>query len=93
MSTDALAQWSNTFVSGAMIVLTLTVLVFAVDFAVGSGRRRALQADRERQAARVAGTTGDVGRVAVVPERMPWVTVTRGGPGWGWRSASWPSPS
>jgi cytochrome c-type biogenesis protein CcsB len=67
VSTDALAQWSNTFVSGAMIVLTLTVLVFAVDFAVGSGRRRALQADRERQAARVAGTTGDVGRVAVVP--------------------------
>lgn len=65
MSSDALAQLSNVLVYGAMVVLSVTVVVFAVDFAVGSGRRRAMQLDRQRQVSRAVAADEQAGAVAL----------------------------
>lgn len=64
MSDATLAHLSNLLVYGAMTVLVVTVLAFAADFAVGTGRRRALLADRKRRAANVSAPVS-VGGVAV----------------------------
>jgi cytochrome c-type biogenesis protein CcsB len=49
---ESLAHLSNNFVYSAMIVLTLAMICFAVDFAFGSGAERARAAARRTSAAR-----------------------------------------
>ena len=65
MTSQTLAQASNVAVYGAMVVLTLAMVAFAADLALGSGRARAVDAPRSgsarrRPAATSVGTrTGD----------------------------------
>lgn len=79
MSDSTLAHLSNLLVYGAMTVLVVAVLSFAADFAVGTGRRRALIADRKRRTARasapVGGSDGNTLTVSAEPETEPTIEV------------------
>jgi cytochrome c-type biogenesis protein CcsB len=66
VNSTSLAQASNFLVYGALIVLALTMVAFALDLGVGTGRRRAAEAANRRQEQAPAAATKKVGGVDVV---------------------------
>jgi len=69
VSDTSLANTSNLLVYGSLVVLALALLAFAADLSVGSGRRRAQEADVRRSVAR-RGTAGAAGGGVEVIERQ-----------------------
>ena len=66
MNSTSLAQTSNFLVYGALIVLALAMVAFAVDLGVGSGRRRAAEAGVRREQRARASSGRAPGGVDVV---------------------------
>ena len=67
MTSEAWAHLSNAFVYSTIIVLAIALVAFALDLAVGSGRRR-MQVQRQRRVADEHATSG--GSVAVASPPM-----------------------
>ena len=66
MSDTSLANTSNLLVYGSLVVLALALLAFAADLAVGSGRRRAQEADARRAVTRQPAAVAGGGGVDVI---------------------------
>ncbi len=71
MSDTSLANASNLLVYGSLVVLALALLAFAADLAVGTGRRRAQEADVRRSVTRQAAAAPGGGGVALIEREDP----------------------
>ncbi len=83
MTSQTLAQASNVAVYGAMAVLTLAMVAFAADLALGSGRVRAAEAARSVSVRRRAAATP--ASDSVVDDRSAVAVATPPGPALGER--------
>lgn len=69
MGSTSLAELSNLMVYATLIVLTMAMFCFALDLGVGTGRRRAVQA-QERRAGALSNTAMKTGAVGAVDVRQ-----------------------
>lgn len=71
MSSEAWAHLSNALVYSTIVVLFLAVVAFALDLALGSGRRRAAQAQQRRVVQQRQAAAGAVATVTAPPSQGP----------------------